>query len=123
MKELLYGCQDGRLVQLLLDADTVRQGFVIQGQAGKGSRAAVAAIHCGADYSKVGLNDLLCRPLFFFAVQMETYHCSGGIHHGALMPATCAYQHSRPPSQSTTLVTKEPDPRNSDCCYVHCFLQ
>lgn len=56
-RELLYGCQDGRLVQLLVDASTVRQGFVIQGSQGSrgGFRAAVTAIHCGADYSKVGL--------------------------------------------------------------------
>lgn len=72
--ELLYGCEDGRIVQLLVDAATVRQGFVIhQGSqpgaaahagseagapagvvAGGGSSSAtVTAIHCGADYSKV----------------------------------------------------------------------
>lgn len=28
-RELLYGCQDGRVVQLLVDASTVRQGCVI----------------------------------------------------------------------------------------------
>lgn len=55
-RELLYGCQDGRLVQLLVDASTVRQGFLIPGQSSTGDvRAAVTAIHCGADYSKVGL--------------------------------------------------------------------
>jgi hypothetical protein len=54
VRELLYGCQDGRLVQLLVDASTVRQGFVIPGQSSSGDvRAAVTAIHCGADYSKV----------------------------------------------------------------------
>lgn len=54
-KELLYGCQDGRLVQLLVDAGAVRQGFVIHGAPGtkEGMRSAVTAIHCGADYSKV----------------------------------------------------------------------
>jgi hypothetical protein len=56
LRELLYGCQDGRLVQLLVDAGTVRQGFVTPGQSSSGSvRAAVTAIHCGADYSKVNL--------------------------------------------------------------------
>lgn len=54
-RELLYGCQDGRLVQLLVDAGAVRQGFVIHGAPGskQGMRSAVTAIHCGADYSKV----------------------------------------------------------------------
>jgi hypothetical protein len=57
VRELLYGCQDGRLVQLLVDAGTVRQGFVIPGQNSSGTvRAAVTAIHCGADYSKVRCN-------------------------------------------------------------------
>lgn len=53
VRELLYGCQDGRLVQLLLNAQTVRQGFVIPGSSSQEARAAVTAIHCGADYSKV----------------------------------------------------------------------
>eukprot|EP00878_Enallax_costatus_P024904 GHUV01026605.1.p1 GENE.GHUV01026605.1~~GHUV01026605.1.p1 ORF type:complete len:268 (+),score=64.63 GHUV01026605.1:461-1264(+) len=53
LRELLYGCQDGRLVQLLLDSKTVRQGFVIQRGSSQEPRAAVSAIHCGADYSKV----------------------------------------------------------------------
>lgn len=54
-RELLYGCQDGRLVQLLVDVGAVRQGFVIHGAPGseEGMRSAVTAIHCGADYSKV----------------------------------------------------------------------
>lgn len=54
-RELLYGCQDGRLVQLLVDAGAVCQGFIIQGPPGskEGMRAAVSAVHCGADYSKV----------------------------------------------------------------------
>jgi hypothetical protein len=57
-RELLYGCQDGRLVQLLVDAGAVRQGFVIHGAPGtkESIRSAVTAIHCGADYSKVGLH-------------------------------------------------------------------
>jgi hypothetical protein len=64
-RELLYGCQDGRLVQLLVDAGAVRQGFVIPGGAPgskEGMRAAVTAIHCGADYSKVSLplDPVLC---------------------------------------------------------------
>jgi hypothetical protein len=87
-RELLYGCQDGRVVQLLVDAGTVRQGFVIQGHGaaappgdapspaaapeGQGalppaagpairgpSRAAVTALHCGADYSKTGCADIV----------------------------------------------------------------
>lgn len=54
-RELLYGCQDGRLVQLLVDAGAVRQGFVINGapDSKEGMRSAITAIHCGADYSKV----------------------------------------------------------------------
>uniref|UniRef100_A0A383VGJ7 Bardet-Biedl syndrome 7 n=1 Tax=Tetradesmus obliquus TaxID=3088 RepID=A0A383VGJ7_TETOB len=36
VRELLYGCQDGRLVQLLVDGSTVRQGFVIPGQSSSG---------------------------------------------------------------------------------------
>lgn len=54
-RELLYGCQDGRLVQLLVDAGAVRQGFVIHSKPSskESMKAAVTAIHCGADYSKV----------------------------------------------------------------------
>ncbi len=48
--ELLYGCEDGRVVQLMVDRGAVRQGFVIPPPAGGG---AVRAMHCGADYSKV----------------------------------------------------------------------
>ena len=52
-RELLYGCQDGRIVQLLVDAGAVRQGFVLTPPGKEGMKAAVTAIHCGADYSKV----------------------------------------------------------------------
>lgn len=52
-RELLYGCQDGRLVQLLVDAGAVRQGFVLTPPGKEGMKAAITAIHCGADYSKV----------------------------------------------------------------------
>lgn len=48
--ELLYGCEDGRVVQLMIEPGAVRQGFTIPPPAGGG---AVRALHCGADYSKV----------------------------------------------------------------------
>jgi hypothetical protein len=57
--ELLYGCQDGRVVQLLVDAGAVRQGFTIQAPDAREARAAVTAIYCGADYSKVSLAHVL----------------------------------------------------------------
>jgi hypothetical protein len=60
-QELLYGCEDGRLVQLLVEGGAVRQGFIIPD--GRGSSSAqvgssmpsgmVTTIYCGADYSKV----------------------------------------------------------------------
>lgn len=63
-RELLYGCQDGRLVQLLVDAGAVRQGFVIHSKPSskENMKAAVTAIHCGADYSKV--RKLPAQPSF-----------------------------------------------------------
>jgi hypothetical protein len=50
--ELLYGCEDGQVVQLMVERGAVRQGFTIPPPPGGGE---VRALHCGADYSKVGL--------------------------------------------------------------------
>jgi hypothetical protein len=36
-----------------VDAGAVRQGFVLTPPGKEGMKAAVTAIHCGADYSKV----------------------------------------------------------------------
>lgn len=49
-QELLVGCEDGSVAQLMIEPAAVRQGFVIPPQPGRG---AVRALHCGADYSKV----------------------------------------------------------------------
>lgn len=48
--ELLYGCDDGRVVQLMVERGAVRQGFTITPPPGAG---AVRSMHCGADYSRV----------------------------------------------------------------------
>ncbi len=61
-KELLYGTEDGRVVQLLLDGNDVREGFTIKppvqmrrnASSGGMALGAVRSIYCGADYSKVG---------------------------------------------------------------------
>lgn len=53
-KEVLYGTEDGHVVQLLVDSTAVRQGFTIPSGGGMG---AVRSIHCGADYSKVRPRD------------------------------------------------------------------
>lgn len=49
-QELLVGCDDGSVVQLMVEPAAVRQGFVIPAQQGRG---AVCALYCGADFSKV----------------------------------------------------------------------
>ena len=49
-KQVLYGCEDGRVVQLMVDSGAVRQGFTITPPAGAG---AVRCLYSGADYSKV----------------------------------------------------------------------
>jgi hypothetical protein len=63
--ELLYGCEDGRVVQLMVERGAVRQGFTVPPPPGGGE---VRALHCGADYSKashggrVGTGRCDCTP-------------------------------------------------------------
>ncbi|KAI8469474.1 MAG: hypothetical protein J3K34DRAFT_522137 [Monoraphidium minutum] len=54
--EVLYGCEDGRVVQLMVERAAVRQGFTIPAPPGAG---AVRVMHCGADYSKSGCADIV----------------------------------------------------------------
>jgi hypothetical protein len=51
-KQVLYGCEDGRVVQLMVDSGAVRQGFTIPAPAQAG---AVRCLYSGADYSKVSM--------------------------------------------------------------------
>lgn len=84
-RELLYGCQDGRLVQLLVDAGTVRQGFTIQGSTGgskESMRGAITAIHCGADYSKVCYKQAA-------AVTSSVVTCNCQYYRDGSMPSEC----------------------------------
>lgn len=54
-KQLLVGCEDGRVIQLMLDASAVRQGFTISSP----GAGAVQALYCGSDYSKVSVPCIL----------------------------------------------------------------
>ncbi|GBF98424.1 hypothetical protein Rsub_10489 [Raphidocelis subcapitata] len=87
--ELLYGCEDGRVVQLAVEPGAVRQGFTIPPPPGGG---AVRALHCGADYSRSGCADIVVGRedgwLEVFATQLPESICAvdGGYITGASAP-------------------------------------
>ncbi|KXZ55148.1 hypothetical protein GPECTOR_3g298 [Gonium pectorale] len=55
-KEVLYGTDTGSLVQLLMEPNSARQGFVLPNPKKLG---AVSAVYSGIDFTKTGLNNIV----------------------------------------------------------------
>lgn len=55
-KEVLYGTEAGTMIQLLLEAETARQGFTLANPKKLGS---IRAIYSGIDFTKTGMNNIV----------------------------------------------------------------